>query len=83
MDQGGIVLIDFYFYGFFCDDGAGGKEVRNIFFLVDSDFGSLDLALVGFNVTGAMLIAYSIRLSLEKSGYYFVKVHFWLNGSLT
>ena len=54
--------------------------MRNTFFLVVSYFGLLDLALVNFNVTGVVLFAYSIRLSLEKAGYYFVKVHFWLDG---
>ena len=80
MDQGGVVLIDFYFYGFFYDDGAGGKEVRNVLFLVDSYLGLLDLVLFNFNVTGAVLFAYSIRLSFEKAGYYFVKGPFWLDG---
>ena len=66
MDQCGIVLIDFYFYGFFGDDGAGGKEVRNVSFFVDSRFDLLDLALVNYTDTGAALFAYLIRLSLRR-----------------
>ena len=80
MDQGGIVPIYFDFGGFFYDDGADGKECWNIFFDFDSYLDVMDFMLVTFNVTGAVLVAYSIRLLFKKDDYYFAKGPFWLDG---
>ena len=79
MDQGCIVLVDFDLDGVFYDDGAGGKEVRNVVFLFDSYLDLMDLILFILNVTGAVLVASSIRLSFEKAAY-FAKGPFWLDG---